>query len=67
MSNQTTSGGIGISGALGVLFIGLKLSGYIEWSWILVLGPFWMLPALLLCVAAVAFVFHVAIEITGGR
>jgi hypothetical protein len=26
---------------LGVLFVGLKLTGYIEWSWWLVTMPFW--------------------------
>ena len=34
MSNTTTSsGGIGFTGLLTVLFIGLKLTGYIAWSW----------------------------------
>jgi uncharacterized membrane protein YcgQ (UPF0703/DUF1980 family) len=27
---------------LGIVFITLKLTGYIDWYWILVLGPFWM-------------------------
>lgn len=26
---------------LGVLFVGLKLTGYIDWSWWLVTLPFW--------------------------
>lgn len=30
-----------IIGALGVLFVGLKLTGYIDWSWWLVTLPFW--------------------------
>jgi phosphate/sulfate permease len=28
--------------ALGILFIGLKLAGSIDWSWIWVLSPFWI-------------------------
>jgi MFS family permease len=28
--------------ALGLLFIGLKLAGFIHWSWIWVLSPFWI-------------------------
>jgi len=28
--------------ALGLLFIGLKLAGFIDWSWIWVLSPFWI-------------------------
>jgi hypothetical protein len=33
---------LNIMGALGLLFIGLKLMGYIAWSWWLVLLPFWI-------------------------
>lgn len=42
--NQTTvrSGGIGFAGLLTVLFIGLKLTGYISWSWLWVLSPLWI-------------------------
>lgn len=45
-----------IIGAMGVLFIGLKLTGHIDWSWWWVLAPFWVpwaLIALLLTAAAV--------------
>lgn len=41
-SNTTTSSGIGVTGLLGLLFIGLKLTGYITWSWWWVLSPFWI-------------------------
>jgi hypothetical protein len=41
-SNNSGSGGIGFFGLLTILFIGLKLTGYIEWSWIWVLSPLWM-------------------------
>jgi hypothetical protein len=33
-------GGCGFT-LLGILFIGLKLTGYIDWSWLWVLAPFW--------------------------
>lgn len=36
------SGGIGIGGALLVLFVGLKLTGFIDWSWWWVLSPAWI-------------------------
>lgn len=42
MENQNSTHGIGILGLLGILFIGLKLTGYITWSWIWVLAPFWL-------------------------
>lgn len=39
MSNS--SSGIGVLGLLGVAFVILKLTGYIDWSWWLVTAPFW--------------------------
>lgn len=47
-SNTTQSGGIGFVGLLTILFIGLKLTGYIDWSWWWVLSPIWII-AMLLC------------------
>ena len=42
MSDTNTSGGVGFVGLLTILFIGLKLTGYITWSWIWVLAPIWI-------------------------
>lgn len=36
--------------ALGLLFIALKLTGYIAWSWLWVLAPFWLGFAIVLAV-----------------
>lgn len=36
-------GGVGFAGLLTILFIGLKLTGCIHWSWIWVLSPIWIL------------------------
>lgn len=41
MSDKSSSSGIGFFSLLTVLFIGLKLTGYIDWSWWLVLLPFY--------------------------
>lgn len=41
-NSATPSGGIGFSGLLGLLFIGLKLCGVIDWTWGWVLSPFWI-------------------------
>lgn len=41
-NNQSTSGGIGFFGLLCILFIGLKLTGNIDWSWLWVLSPLWI-------------------------
>lgn len=36
--------GTSFLGLLTVLFVGLKLTGYIGWSWWWVLGPIWIPP-----------------------
>lgn len=40
--SSSFSSGIGFSGLLTVLFIGLKLTGHITWPWIWVLSPLWI-------------------------
>jgi hypothetical protein len=44
MSNSSSgsSGGIGFAGLLTIVFITLKLTGYIAWSWWWVLSPLWI-------------------------
>ena len=49
-SSSSSSGGIGVFGLLGVAFVVLKLTGYIDWSWWWVTAPFW---------GGLAFVFGV--------
>lgn len=39
---SSSSSGVGFTGLLAVLFIGLKLTGYIAWSWWWVLSPIWI-------------------------
>ena len=41
MNNQT-SGGIGFAGILTIVFIVLKLTRVIAWSWWWVLSPIWL-------------------------
>ena len=41
MTNNTSSGGISLTVALGLIFIVLKLVGSLKWSWFWVLSPFW--------------------------
>lgn len=55
-NSSTQSGGIGILGLLGVLFVGLKLGGIITWSWWYVTLPFWGGAALVLSILAVVFI-----------
>jgi hypothetical protein len=43
MKNESKSGGgISFLGMLTILFIGLKLTGYVDWSWTWVLSPLWI-------------------------
>lgn len=53
----TNSGGIGITGLLFVLFVGLKLTNNIAWSWWWVWSPIWgsISLALFFCVVYVLF------------
>ena len=51
-SSNSSSGGIGFCGLLTVLFIALKLTGFIGWSWLWVLAPI-RIPLILLFVLAV--------------
>ncbi|NDB85311.1 MAG: hypothetical protein EB127_21810 [Alphaproteobacteria bacterium] len=52
-NNSSSSSGIGFPGLLTVLFIGLKLTGHITWSWWWVLSPLWI--SALLAIAFVSF------------
>lgn len=53
MSKSTSSsGGIGFTGLLTILFIGLKLGGVITWSWWWVLSPLWISALIVLVIFA---------------
>ena len=52
MSEHTTSS-IGFPGLLAILFIGLKLTGVITWSWWWVLSPIWIPFAIILFLALI--------------
>ena len=53
--------GIGFMSLLGLLFIALKLTGYIHWSWFYVLMPIWI-PILLTIVLLVVCVWASTIK-----
>jgi hypothetical protein len=54
-SPSAAGGGVGFLGLLAILFIGLKFTGYIQWSWWLVLLPLYPAAAAL-SIAAVCLV-----------
>jgi hypothetical protein len=49
------SGGIGFAGLLAIVFITLKLTGYIDWSWVWVLAPLWIPVALIFVILTIMF------------
>lgn len=53
MDNTTSGGGIGFFGLLTIVFIVLKLTDVIDWSWWWVLSPLWIPVAVALLVASV--------------
>ena len=52
-NSSSSSGGIGFVGLLTIVFIVLKLTGFIAWSWWWVLSPLWISFGLVLVVLAV--------------
>ena len=52
--SSSSSGGIGFFGMMIILFIGLKVTGYISWSWFWVLAPLLVPLSLILLVLAIA-------------
>lgn len=68
MTSSVSGGGIGLCGMLAVLFIGLKLTHYIDWSWWWVLAPLWVPPVVILSILAViGVVFLAAAALAAAR
>ena len=53
MRGSSSTGGIGFFGLLTIVFVTLKLTGYIHWSWLWVLSPLWGALILFLSVLSV--------------
>lgn len=52
---ENKSSGIGFLGLLAIVFIVLKLTKVIAWSWLWVLSPIWI-PALLVVILIVIYI-----------
>lgn len=61
MTENKSGAGVGFVGLLTILFIALKLTGVIAWSWWWVLSPIWIsvlaVGVILLVVAALVVIF----------
>lgn len=55
-NSNSSSGGIGIVGALTIVFIVLKLVGVIDWTWFWVLSPMIISFAFVVVVAIIIFI-----------
>lgn len=53
-SNSNNSSGSFFTSGLAVLFIGLKLTGYINWPWVWVLAPIWVPIAVVVVILVIA-------------
>lgn len=60
-SSNASGGGVGFFGLLTIVFIVLKLTHTIDWSWWWVLAPIWLGFAIGLTVLAVIFVIAAVI------
>jgi len=60
--SSSSTGGIGFAGALTILFVALKLTHVVDWSWPWVLSPLWLSAllfiAVLLVIVVVAVIAH---------
>lgn len=62
-SSYSSSGGIGFTGLLLLVFITLKLLGKITWPWIWVLSPIWISCGIVLAVIIVIAVISIALKL----
>ena len=51
-----------MAGFLGLIFITLKLTGYINWSWLWVLSPFWLPFVIALVIFILVFLGAIVVD-----
>lgn len=57
--SSSSSTGIGFTGLLTIVFIVLKLTGYIAWSWWWVLSPIWISVVLVVVIFIVLILLSI--------
>lgn len=63
-NSSSSSGGTSFTGLLTILFIGLKLTGHVTWSWWWVLSPIWIHALIVLGFIAILLVIAAFAEAT---
>ena len=53
MNEKESKSGVGFIGLLTILFIALKLTNHISWSWVWVLSPLWITAVFVVVVAII--------------
>lgn len=61
-SSSSSSSGIGFTGLLTIVFIVLKLTGYINWSWWWVLATSWISLAIAFLILIVAGIVAICVS-----
>ena len=61
-SHPSSSGGIGLGGATFLVFLVLKLLGYIDWSWWWVTAPLWVPFVFVLGVLVIGFPIYLLVK-----
>jgi hypothetical protein len=67
MSNQTTNTGISVYTTIFLIFLILKLTGNISWSWWWVTSPLWIPLLLVLSIMVLIFIFGLVYIATTGK
>ena len=55
-NTTTVSGGIGLGTILFIIFLVLKLTGHITWSWFWVIFPLWIGPAVIIGILIIVLI-----------
>ena len=53
---STSAGGVGFASLLQLAFIVLKLCGIINWSWLWVMAPTWIMAGIVVLLLSIAFI-----------
>ena len=66
-NNANASGGsIGLGGVLFIVFLVLKLTGHIDWSWWWVTSPLWIPFAIVLAIVGIGVIITGLVALISG-